>query len=320
MHGSNEIYCQSRSNGSGIYFMELVEIVPNISEGRDERTVRTIASRAETVDGAYLLDIHMDAWHNRSVLTFAARPEAAVAACLALMSACIEHIDLREHAGVHPRIGALDVVPFVPLYEVSMARCIALAKDLGRELASRFQIPVFLYGAASEHQPPLELSTLRRGGGFEALAHRLAIGELRADFGPSTPHASAGAVASGARGFLIAYNVNLRASDLSTARQIAAKIRTSNGGLPHLKALGFSLAQGERTQVSMNLTDFRQTSLLSAFTAVRAEACARGVEVDGSELVGLVPEAACFDDMESRLMLERPPGILEARMRARNLV
>lgn len=299
--------------------MELVEIVPNISEGRDQRIVRAIASRAESVDGADLLDIHSDASHHRSVLTLVARPEAAVPACLELMSACVEHIDLRRHSGVHPRTGALDVVPFVALGRVSTQTCIALARDCGRQLAARFEIPVFLYGSASGGQPPLELSTLRRGGGFEALAPRLASGELHADFGPSTPHASAGAVASGARGFLIAYNINLRASDLSAAQKIAAKVRTSTGGLPHLKALGFSLAERQRTQVSMNLTDFRRTSLLQAFTAVQTEAGALGVELESSELVGLVPEAACFEEMETRLMLEQPPRILEERIRAHGL-
>lgn len=294
--------------------MRLVELVPNVSEGRDRAALEELTTAFREVPGLYLLDLHSDPSHHRSVLTAVARPESAAPAVLALVERAVELIDLRKHRGAHPRIGAVDVVPLVPLETMQRDETIALARDVAREIAERLALPVFLYGDAAARPHYEELSFLRRGG-FEALEERMARGELVPDFGPPTPHPSAGATAVGVRDLLLAYNVNLKGPNPAAARAIAGRVREAGGGLPAVKALGIALAHRGLSQVSMNLTDFRKTSLTAAFDRVREEAFALGVEVESSEIVGLVPEAAAFEGMEERLLLEEPPGILEERLR-----
>jgi glutamate formiminotransferase len=298
--------------------LDLLELVPNVSEGRRDSSIRDIEGSLSVAAGAWLLDRHSDESHNRSVLTAVAKPDAVLAASLRLAARALARIDLKIHRGVHPRIGALDVLPLVPLGGVSEERAQALAAEVGRALADSFGLPVFLYADSARRPENRDLSYLRRGG-FEALAARMAASELVPDYGPAVPHPTGGAVALGVRFLLIAYNVELRTTDAAAARGIARRIRTSGGGLPHLKALGFGLSNPPRAQVSMNLTDFRVTPLQAAYDAVVREASRLGVQVARSEIVGLIPEAASFEGMVERLNLDRSPGILEKRLREAGL-
>jgi glutamate formiminotransferase len=293
-----------------------LELVPNVSEGRSEPTIGEIAEAFARGAGIEVLDRHSDPSHNRSVLTAVAMPGSVVESSRRLVERAIARIDLRSHRGVHPRIGAVDVLPLVPLGGLSRESAKELAIDVGRAVAESFDLPVFLYADSAASSENRELPRLRRGG-FEALEERMAASELVPDFGPKRPHPTAGAVAVGARSLLIAYNVELKTPERAVARAIARRIRGSSGGLPHLKALGFELENPARAQVSMNLTDFRVTSLLAAFDAVEREAARLGVEVACSEIVGLIPEAASFEGMVERLSLKLPPGILEERIRER---
>lgn len=294
--------------------MELIEAIPNVSEGRRHDVVEAIAAVWTRSPGAWVLDVHEDPSHHRSVITAAVAPEVLVEASCDLAEACIEHIDLSRHqGGVHPRIGALDVLPFVPLFESSAIEVIALAREVGSEIARRFDVPVFLYGRAKVRDEAPALHQLRRGG-LDTLARRIIDGELVPDFGLGHLHPTAGALAIGVRDFLVAYNVALKTTDATVARQIAALIRESAGGLSAVQALGMSLSHRNLVQVSMNLTDFRKTSLRDAFDTVREAAAMRGIEIDHSEIVGLIPAEAAFDDMVAVLQLEREPGILEERM------
>jgi glutamate formiminotransferase len=297
--------------------MELLELVPNVSEGRSKAAVDDITEAFALGGGVRLLDRHSDDSHNRSVLTAVAEPDSVLEASGRLIERAIARIDLRSHRGVHPRIGAVDVLPLVPLGGFSRDRAKAIAISVGRDIADSFGIPVFLYADSALRPENRELPRLRRGG-FEALEARMAV-ELVPDFGPNRPHPTAGAVAVGVRSLLIAYNVELRTKDPAVAQVIAGRIRASGGGLPHLKALGFELSNPPRAQVSMNLTDFRVTSLQAAFDAVEREAARLGVDVARSEIVGVIPEAAAFDGMVERLSLAAPPGILEERMRQAGL-
>ena len=296
----------------------LLELVPNVSEGRSKAAVDDIAEAFGLGGGVFVLDRHSDDSHNRSVLTAVAKPNSVLEASRRLVERAVARIDLRHHRGVHPRIGAVDVLPLVPLGGFSRDRAKALAIAVGRDIADSFGIPVFLYAESALRPENRELPRLRRGG-FEALEARMAASELVADYGPNRPHPTAGAMAVGVRSLLIAYNVELRTPDRAFAQTIARRIRASNGGLPHLKALGFELSNPPRAQVSMNLTDFRVTSLKAAFDAVEKEAARLGVEVARSELVGLIPEEAAFEGMVERLSLNAPPGILEERMRQAGL-
>jgi glutamate formiminotransferase len=296
----------------------LFELVPNVSEGLSAPGVDAIATAFSAAPGVWLLDVHRDESHHRSVLTAVARADAVSSAAARLVQRSVELIDLTRHRGVHPRIGAVDVLPIVPLGGASMEDAVVLARRVAGETARHFGIPVFLYGEAAVKPENGDLARLRRGG-FEALAVRMANSELVPDFGGSRPHPTAGAAAIGARSLLIAFNVELETTDRAIASGIARRIRASGGGLPHVKALGFLLRHPKRAQVSMNLTDFRVTSMETAFGAVATEAERLGVPVVRSEIVGLVPEAAVFPGIEDRLKLDRPPGILEHRMRAAGL-
>jgi glutamate formiminotransferase len=271
----------------------LVECVPNFSEGRDPAVVEQIARAIQSVPGARVLDRHMDPDHHRSVLTFVAPPETVAEAAVRAAGRAAELIDLRRHRGEHPRMGAADVIPFVPIEGVTLEDCAALARLAGEEIWRRHRIPVYYYEAAAPDPSRRALETIRRGG-------------LPPDVGGPEPHPTAGASVVGARKLLIAYNVYLQSPDVEIAKRIARQVRASSGGLPAVKALGF--LAGGRAQVSMNLTDFEITPVRAAFEAVRAAALREGVEVASTELVGLISkralEGARVDNLHPDLVLE----------------
>jgi glutamate formiminotransferase len=269
----------------------IVECVPNVSEGRDAARLARFAAAVTATAGVRLADVHADPDHHRSVFTFLGRPAAVAAAALALADAVLAEVDMREHHGIHPRMGALDVVPFVPLTGMTMDQAAALAHQTGRALARRHRLPVYYYGHAARRPERQGLRELRHGE-YEGLAERLGGDEGRPDDGPARFEPRSGAVLVGARDVLIAYNVWLAGDDLDAARAIARTVRTSGGGLPAVQALGLPLASRRRAQVSMNLLDYRVTPLPAVFDRVRAEAARVGVLVDRAELVGLAPRAA----------------------------
>src|SRR6266436_4804566 len=270
----------------------LVECVPNFSEGRKGETVERIARAIESVKGATVLNRHLDPDHNRSVITFVARPEHIVDAALRAVATAAELINLREHTGQHPRIGATDVLPFIPVSGVTMDECVALAHDAGRRIWQELSIPVYFYERAALRPDRVRLEQVRVQV-VEQLRREIETNPDRApDVGEKRTLPTAGAIAVGARPFLIAFNVNLRTNDLAVDRSIARAIRESGGGLPFVKALGFELRTRGFVQVSMNLTDYEQTTIARAFDVVETEANLRGVEVAGAEIVGLLPRAA----------------------------
>lgn len=289
----------------------LIESIPNVSEGRRRSLVDDMAD-AIRATGVRLLDQHTSAAHHRSVYTFAGTAALVEAAVLALVSRAVTDIDLRSHQGEHPRIGAVDVIPFVPLTEATMDDCVALARAVGAEIARRFELPVYLYEAAASAPERRSLEAIRRGG-FEGLTARMQDPAWAPDFGPSRPHPSAGACVVGARRPLIAFNVNLDSDRLDVAQRIARSIRQSSGGLPAVKALGLRIADGGFVQVSMNLTDYQQTSMRTVFDAVAHAAAAEGIVIRESELVGLVPAAALPPSPETDLRLRdfRAEQVLE---------
>ena len=280
----------------------IIECVPNISEGRRTAVVEAIVEALRRVPGARLLDWSSDASHNRSVITMAGDADALKAAVITLFERALATIDLRTHEGEHPRLGAVDVVPFVPIEGVTMDACIALAKDTARTIAERFKVPIYLYEDASANPLRKNLEDIRRGE-FEGLAAKMASDGWAPDFGPSTPHPTAGASVIGARMPLIAYNINLNTDRLDVAKKIAAAVRFSSGGFRYVKAMGITLADRNLVQVSINLTNFEKTPMLRVFEAVKREAERYGVAVLESEIVGLVPAAALLDVALSSLQL-----------------
>lgn len=296
----------------------LVECVPNFSEGRNAALVDRLASAIRDVPGTLVLDVEMDADHNRSVITFAAPPEIVVEAALSAARVAVGTIDLNRHQGVHPRIGALDVLPFVPLEGVTLEECVELARKAAAELWTRLQVPSYFYEAAALHPERTNLENIRRGQ-FEGLREELKTNtDRQPDTGGPGLHATAGATVIGARKFLIAYNINLGTSDVEVARQIARKIRASSGGFPCVKAMGLPLASRNIVQVSMNLTDFETTPLHTVFEAVSAAAAEKDVAVLGSELIGLIPKRALESAASHFLRFENfdPSMVLENRVRA----
>lgn len=269
----------------------LVECVPNFSEGRRPDIVRQIAEAISAVAGACVLDTHIDPDHNRSVITFVAPPETIVAAAVNAVRRASELIDMRTHQGEHPRLGATDVLPFVPVRGVSMDDCVQIAHEAGALIAHDLSIPVYFYEQAALRPDRINLEDVRRGA-LELLREQITTPERAPDFGPPQVHESAGAIAVGARPFLIAFNVVLRTDDITLARQIARTIRASNGGLPFIKALGFRLHTRSLVQVSMNLVNYEVTGMTTAYDAIRREADRLGIEIEGTEIVGLVPRAA----------------------------
>jgi len=296
----------------------LVECVPNLSEGRDPERIARLVAAVER-PGVALLDRHSDPDHNRTVLTLAGHPEPLLEAVLSLAECALREIDLREHAGCHPRIGALDVVPFVPLEGASMQDCVELARRAGERLASELELPIYLYAQAATRPERARLPWLRRPG-FEGLADALASDERAPDFGPPRPHPSGGATAVGARDVLVAFNVDLEGGDLALARAIARELRTSNGGLPGVQARGMQLADQGRVQVSMNLFDLAQTGVGDAYAAVAKAARAAGADVGRAERVGLVPRAAVGRGLAVWLGEPIHEGVLEDRIESSGLV
>lgn len=293
--------------------MPLIECVPNVSEGRRDDIIASLAAAID-LPGVYLLDQSSDSSHNRTVYTFAGEAGPLQEAVLRLFTAAVASIDLRRHDGVHPRIGAVDVVPFVPLQGATMEECVVLAKSTAALVAERLHIPMFLYEEAAATDERRNLAEIRRGG-LNGLAHRMQQAAWRPDVGPDRPHPTAGATAIGARPILIAYNVNLASNRLGVAKRIARAIRASNGGLSHVKAMGVELHHGI-VQVSINLTDYRETSMMTVFDAVAREAAVDGVRVLESEIVGLVPADALPKDPALRLKLraEDLDRVLERRL------
>jgi glutamate formiminotransferase len=291
-----------------------LECVPNVSEGRRPEVVARLAAAAASAPGVRLLDVSSDPDHNRSVLTLAGEPDGLQASLLAFYDAALAEIDLTRHAGVHPRVGAVDVVPFVPLGDTPMELAVAAAERLGQEVASRFGLPVYLYEQAARRPERKLLADIRRGG-FEGFPARIADPAWVPDFGPPRVHPTAGVTVIGARFFLIAFNAVLDTPDVNVARAVAHRVRESGGGLPALRAMGVYLASRDRAQVSMNLVDYRRTSLLTALNRVRQEAEALGARVIESEVVGLIPEEAGLEVVREALQLPEGPPLLEERLR-----
>jgi glutamate formiminotransferase/glutamate formiminotransferase/formiminotetrahydrofolate cyclodeaminase len=302
----------------------LVECVPNFSEGRKAETVERIAQAIKSVPGAIVLDRHLDADHNRSVVTFVSEPERVVEAALRGVAMATELIDLRNHTGEHPRIGATDVLPFVPVSSVTIDDCVALAHEAGNRIWQELSIPVYFYERAALSSGRVRLENVRRKG-FEQLRDEISTNaDRKPDIGAPAVHQTAGAIAVGARPFLIAFNVTLQTNDLMIARRIARVVRERDGGLPFVKALGFELRSRGLVQVSMNLIDFEQTSITRAFEAVRDEARRLEVEIDAAEIVGLLPRAALdrtasyfpvLENFRESVVLE---NLLEAQEPGRN--
>jgi len=296
--------------------MPIIECVPNISEGRRHAVVDRIVAALRQIDGVRVLDHSSDASHNRSVLTLAGAPEPLKQAVLTLYRHALETIDLRAHSGEHPRMGAVDVVPFIPIEGVTMEQCVALAKETGAAIAEQFKVPVYLYEEAASDPSRRNLEDIRRGE-FEGLAEKMRQPVWRPDFGPESPHVSGGASVVGARMPLIAYNINLATDRLDVAKKIAAAIRHSSGGFRYVKAMGIRLEERNIVQVSMNLTNYEKTPIHRVFEVVRREAARYGVNVLESEIVGLVPSAALVGAAQYFLQLDlfNADQVLENRLR-----
>lgn len=302
----------------------IVECVPNFSEGRNRETVEQIAAAMETVPEVFVLDLHLDPDHHRSVITFVGSKETVGEAAVRAVGRAAERIDMNRQRGEHPRIGAADVVPFVPIQGITLEECAAIAHKTGEEIFRRFQIPVYFYGAAALRPERVQIENLRRGG-YERLKELgLDDPSRRPDVGEPRLHPTAGATIVGARPFLIAFNINLDSAVRTVAEAIARSVRASGGGLPGVKAMGVLLqsrnvgAQVGQAQVSMNLTDFEQTSLAQAYRAVELDAVRLGVAIHSSEIVGLVPQKALagIQPEELKLVDFGPLKILENRLAA----
>ena len=297
--------------------MVVIESVPNLSEGRRPDVVAALVDVVQSVPGVRLLDHSSDASHNRSVFTLVGDAPGLETAILALVERAIETIDLRSHRGEHPRLGAVDVVPFIPIEGATMTDCVALARRVGAAIAARCAVPVYLYEEASDNPSRRNLEDIRRGE-FEGLAAKMASDGWAPDFGSPQPHLTAGATVVGARMPLIAYNINLATDRLDVAKKIAAAIRFSSGGFRFVKAMGIALQDRGIVQVSMNLTNYEKTPIFRVFETVRREAARYGVEVLESEIVGLVPAAALTDAAEYYLQLAgfTREQVLEHRLRS----
>jgi glutamate formiminotransferase len=272
----------------------IIECVANVSEGRDPRVLAALAAAVHAVSGAQLADVHSDADHHRSVFTILGAPAAVESAALALAGAALARIDMREHRGLHPRLGALDVVPFVPLAATPMTVAVDVARRVGETLAERHGLPVYFYGAAARSPARRELPDVRRGG-YEGLATRLGTPAGAPDTGPARFDPRAGAAIVGARDVLVAYNVWLETADVDVARAVARAVRERDGGLRAVRALGMPLPSHRLVQVSLNLLDYRITPLPAVYDRIAREARDRGVTIRRAELVGLAPRAAFGD-------------------------
>jgi glutamate formiminotransferase / 5-formyltetrahydrofolate cyclo-ligase len=296
--------------------MAIIESIPNVSEGRRPDVVARMADALTHTPGITLLDISSDPSHNRSVFTLVGDAPALKAATLALFTVAVSEIDLRTHRGEHPRVGAVDVIPFVPIEGATMADCVALAKDVAATVAEQFAVPVFLYEEAASNVARRNLEDIRRGE-FEGLRTKLESPDWKPDFGPAIPHESAGASVIGARMPLIAYNINLNTDRLDVAKKIATGIRHSSGGLRFVKAMGVMLEDRRIAQVSMNLTNYEKTPIFRVFEMVKREAERYGVSILESEIVGLIPSAALLGAAEYYLQIQGFSGsqVLENKLR-----
>lgn len=272
----------------------IVECVPNFSEGRRLQVVDAIVDAIASVPGARVLDRQSDPGHNRTVVSVIGTPEAALEAAYRGVAKAVELIDMERHEGGHPRVGAADVVPFVPVAGVSMAECVALAEALGKRIADELGVPVYLYEEAAKRPDRRRLEVIRQGQ-YEGLKQQISLPERHPDFGPPRLHPTAGACVVGARPPLVAFNVNLTTADVRVAKSIARAVRESSGGLVNVKAVGLAVQDGKVAQVSMNLVNAAKTPIYRALELVRAEARRFGVGILGTEIVGLVPAAVLFD-------------------------
>lgn len=294
---------------------KLIECVPNFSEGRRPEVVDAVANAVSGIPGVILLDRSSDVDHNRTVLTLAGSPEGLKAAILALYSEVSKHVDLTQHKGEHPRMGAVDVVPFIPVRNATMEDCVALASEVAQAVAERFEVPVYLYAEAARRPECKVLSNIRKGE-FEGLEVKMQEACWAPDFGPGRPHPTMGASAFGARPFLIAYNLQLATSDLKIAQAISKAVRGSSGGLVNVQAMGVFLADRNVAQVSMNLLNHEKTPIHRVQELVKAEAARYGVSVIGSEVIGLVPQAALLEAAAYYLQIENwsPNLVLENKI------
>jgi len=294
---------------------KIVECVPNFSEGRDTAKMEKIIDCFRGKNGVKLLDYSNDIDHNRMVITAIGSPEAMKSVVIEAIGTAVREIDLTTHQGQHPRMGAVDVVPFIPISNITMEEVILLSKEVAEEAAKRFNLPIYLYEKAASAPHRENLADVRRGQ-FEGLAEKIKDPFWKPDFGPYTPHPTAGATIIGARNFLVAYNVNLHTNDLEIARAIAGKVRHIGGGLRFCKAMGVSLKERNMVQVSMNLTDFTKTTVYQAFEMVKMEAARYGVTVAGSEVIGLLPLGVLVDTVNYYLGIEdfTIDRVLEYRM------
>ena len=292
-----------------------MECVPNFSEGRDLQKIDKIVAPFRGKQGVKLLDYSNDEDHNRLVVTVVGEPEPLRDAVLEAIGVAVELIDLNHHQGQHPRMGAVDVVPFIPIRNVTMEEAVALSKEVGKEVAKRYNLPVFLYEKSASAPHRENLAAVRKGE-FEGMAEKIKQPEWHPDFGLAERHPTAGTVAIGARMPLVAYNINLNTPSLEIAHDIAKKIRFIGGGLRYCKAMGVELKDRGITQVSINMTDYTRTALYRAFELVRVEARRYGVSIVGSEIIGLVPMEALIDTASYYLGLENfsMNQVLEARI------
>jgi glutamate formiminotransferase len=293
----------------------ILECVPNISDGRNQDVIQAVAS-AFASKGAALLDVDSDGDHNRTVITIAGSPDEVIAGAAAGVAAARDRIDLTKHEGAHPRMGATDVVPFVPLGTATEQDAIRAAHAAAERIWNEAHVPTYLYGLAAKRDTRRNLAKVRKGQ-FEGIRDSIALDpERMPDFGEAAVHPTAGITAVGARFFLIAFNVNLKTQDLALAKTIATDIREKGGGMPGVKAMGFELAEKSQVQVSMNLVDYRQTSPIEVFDAIKQRAEAAGVEVDGSEVVGLIPAAAAPEGFPERVRVIdwNPDLVIETRL------
>lgn len=294
---------------------KIIECVPNFSEGRDPAKIEKIVGPFRGKDSVKLLDYQRDEDHNRSVVTVVGEPDGLKKAVIEAVGIAIEVIDMRTHQGQHPRMGAVDVVPFIPVKKVSVKEAVTFSQQVAKEISKRYRLPVFLYEASATQPERRNLATIRKGQ-FEAMADKLKDPDWAPDFGPSKIHPSAGVTAVGARMPLVAYNVNLETDRLEIADSIAKKVRHIDGGLRYCKAMGIALTDRGMVQVSMNMTDYTKTALYRVFELIRIEARRFGVNIAGSEIVGLVPMEALVDSAAYYLGLENfsMEQVLEARI------
>ena len=282
---------------------KLVECVPNFSEGRDKAKMERIIDCFRGVDDVKLLDYSNDVSHNRMVITAVGSPEAMKNAVVNAIRTAVREIDLNHHHGEHPRMGSADVVPFIPIRNMTMDEAVQLAKEVAAEVSISNDLPVYLYEKAASALHRENLADVRKGQ-FEGLTAKMQDPLWKPDFGPSTPHPTAGATIIGARNFLIAWNVNLNTDNLDIAKAIAKRVRFSSGGFPCVKALGINLAEKGQVQISMNLTDFTQTSMHQVFDCIHEEAASRGVSIANSEIIGMLPMEAAVESAVHYLQIE----------------